>query len=86
MVRHNNLSAVGDDDVGCGYASVLKLLHFLDEVLDAESYAVADDVGDILMKYARRELMQRKFAVIVDDGVTCVRTALKADNDVAVIG
>ena len=69
----------------CGVGTP-QLLHLLDEILYAERNAVADDVDDILVEYAGRKLVKRKFAVIVDDGVTGVRATLKADDDVAVIG
>ena len=47
-----------------------------------ESDAVSDNIDGMLMAYARRQQMKCKPAVFIDDSMSCVGTALKANHDV----
>lgn len=51
MIRHNDLRAVGDDDVRLGHAPAFELFHLFYKILYAERHTVADDVDDILMEH-----------------------------------
>ena len=86
MIRHHNLRTVGNDNVRFGNAAVLQLLHFLDEVFNAERNAVADDVGDVPVEHTGGKLVQCKLAVVVNDRVSGVGSALKADDHITVAG
>ena len=44
MIRHHDLRTLGNEDVGLRYACRSDVLYLLDELLDIESHAVADDV------------------------------------------
>ena len=81
MIRHNDLHSVGNEDLWLN-AVFLKVSHLLDEVLNAESNTVADDVRSVVVKYSRRKLMQSKLAVVVYDSVAGIAAALKSDYNV----
>ena len=42
---------------------------FSEKLADVQRHPVADDVGDVIVKHAGGQLVQRKLAVLVDDGV-----------------
>lgn len=44
MIRHHDLRTLGNEDIGLRYACRSDVLYLLDELLDIESHAVADDV------------------------------------------
>ena len=44
MIRHHDLRALGNEDIGLRHACRSDMLDLLDELLDIESHAVADDV------------------------------------------
>ena len=50
MIRHADLTAVRDHEVGSRNALFLNILQFLHEDRDIEGGAVSDDVHDLLMK------------------------------------
>ena len=62
------------------HALFRKRLYFIEEFADIQCHAVADDVGGVLIKHPARQLMQRKFAVIVDNRMAGVAAALKTDE------
>src|SRR5699024_405362 len=53
---------------------------------DVEGNAVTDDIGDVGVKYARGKGVQRKAAIVVDDGMARVGSALEADDHVCLFG
>ena len=44
MIRHHDLRALGNEDIGLRHACRSDMLDLLDELLDIESHAVADDI------------------------------------------
>ena len=62
-------------------ANVLDLLH---NTLGINGNAVADDADDSLAEDSRRQQVQRKFTILVDDGVTRVAAALITDDNVII--
>ena len=44
MIRHHDLRTLGNEDIGLRHACRSDVLYLLDELLDIESHAVADDV------------------------------------------
>ena len=83
VVRHDHLGAVGNQQVRM-HALFRKRLYFIEEFADIQCHAVADDVGGVLIKHPARQLMQRKFAVIVDNRMAGVAAALKTDDHIRV--
>ena len=86
VIGHQQLSPLGHDQVGGGYALVGDGLQFGHQLGGIQGHAVADDVGDVGIKSAGGEDVQSKAAIIVDDGVARVGSALKADDHVGLLG
>ena len=86
MVGHHHLRAVGHQNMRCRNAVVRHALDLGNQLRDIERHAVANDIHRVLVAYAGGKQMQRKAAVIIDDRVPCVRTALKADDDIRFAG
>ena len=84
MIRHHDLGAVGNHEVRRGNSAADKRSDLLAKLRDMKRDSVSDDIDDILSKNTRRKLMERKFAVLVDDRVARVRAALEPNNDVGV--
>ena len=86
MVGHQQLGPLIHDHTGRGDAAVLQSLELLEKRGDMQGHAVSDDVRGVGVKDAGGELVQGEFTVVADDGVTGVRTALKADDHVGLLG
>ena len=86
VVRHEQLHAVGNENVRGGDAAVRHVLQLGEKRVGIERDAVADDVRDVGIAHARRQQMQRKSAVVVDDGMPGVRAALEADDNIGIRG
>ena len=86
VIGHQQLSPLGHDQVGGGYALVGDGLQFGHQLGGIQGHAVADDVGDVGIKSAGGEDVQSKAAIIIDDGVARVGSALKADDHVGLLG
>ena len=82
MVGHDDLHPVGHQDLRLGNASLLHCLQLLDKGRDGQSHTVSDHTGGVLIENAAGQQVKRKSAVIIDDGVTGIGTALIADDDV----
>jgi hypothetical protein len=65
---------------------LLDLLKLVNEFVDIKRNTVADNAGGVVVAHAARHKMQCKSAVLVNDCVTCVRAALKANNNIALFG
>ena len=85
MIGHQKLNAVGNQNLRCRHALFLDAREFLHERGNVERDTVADDIGDILGEHTRRQEVQRKSAVVVDNRVTCVCTALEAHHNVRIL-
>ena len=81
MVGHDHLGAVGDQQPGLD-ATFRQGVHFAEKLTDIQGHAVADDVGDMVVKHAGGKLVEGEPAELVDDGVSGVAAALKADDDI----
>ena len=81
MIGHNHLGAVGDQQPGL-YATVGQGVHLTEKFSDFQSHAVADDIGDVVIKNTGGKLVQGKPAESVDDGMSGVTASLKTDNNV----
>ena len=86
VIGHEDLTALRDDEVGGGDALVGDGLQLVHQLADVQGHAVADDVGDVGVEGAGGEDVKGKAAVIVDDGVARVGSALKADDHVGRFG
>ena len=85
MVRHKDLCSVAYQKFWIK-TCFFNILKFVDEFIDVECYAVADNTGCVVVANTRRHKMQSKSAVFVNDSVSCIGTALKANNNVALFG
>ena len=54
-------------------------------MLDIHDHTVAHDVDLVLAQYCGRQQVKDEFAFVVDDGVSCVVSALIADDDVLLL-
>ena len=86
MIGHQDLSALGDDQVGSGHTLIGDALQLGYQLLDVQCHAVSDDVGDVRVENTGGQNVQRKAAIIVDDGVARVGSALKADDNIGLLG
>ncbi len=86
MIGHDDIGTLGDKDLRLRDTGCLDFFDFPDEFLDIEGHAVADDVDGIRVADTARKGVQRETAVIVDDGVAGVGTALETDDDVGLGG
>ena len=86
MIRHDDLAAVGDHQLGGGNALTDNALQLMKQDRDIECHAVSDDVHHIGMKGAGRQCVKRKFPVLIDDRVPRIGASLKADDDICGIG
>ena len=84
VVRHNDLAAVGDEDIRHRNALFRYRLELVDEVFNGERNAVANDIEDVLSKNTGGQLMQSKATVIGDDRVAGVAAALETNNDIGI--
>ena len=82
MVRHDHLGPVGNQNLRLRNTAFLQGLEFFDEILHTQCHAVTDDVCDVIIKHAGRELVQRKFPIVVDDGMARIAAALKTNHNI----
>ena len=85
MIRHDELCAVGDADLRRRDIVLLQHFKFLLECIGVECSACTDDIDRILLEDTRGANMQGIFAVLIDDRMAGIGTALKA-NDIIRIG
>ena len=71
---------------GDGHALAGDILHFLPQVFRVNGDAVSQNIYNTLPENAGGQQMQGKFAMLIDDGMAGVATALIADDDVIVLG
>ena len=85
MIRHNHLCSVRDHQLRCRYVAVCDRLELADYLRDVECDTVSDNICDMAVEYAGRQCVQCKLAIIVHNGVSCICSALKTDDDVSLI-
>ena len=86
VIGHQQLGTLRDNQIGSGDALIGERLQFCGQLDRVYGYAVADDVDDMGIEDAGRERVEREPAVIIDDGVAGIGTALKADDNVRGFG
>jgi hypothetical protein len=86
MVGHDNLAAVGNQQVRCRDPASQDMVDFLEQGRDIQGHTIADDIRDMTVKDARRQLVQGKFAVVVDDGVAGIGAALVTNDNIGLAG
>ncbi len=82
MIGHQQLRPLRDDQIGGGHALVGDALQLCDQFFDVQRHAVSDDIGYMGIERTGGEDMQCKSAVVVDDGMTGIGAALKADDNI----
>ena len=85
MIGQQYLCPVADVQLGHGHAAADQTVQFLHEPLHVQRHAGADHIDDVAVEHARGQQVQRKFTVIVDNGMAGVGAALKTNHDVAVL-
>ena len=88
MPGHQQRGTVTDFQVfgGDGHALRLQLGDFLPQVLGVKGNAVAQNVHHALAENTGGQQVQRKLAILIDDGMTGVAAALIANHNVIVLG
>ena len=86
MVRHYNLRPVGNKDIRHGYVSVRNGMYFIDKYRNVQRNAVSDNARRMSVENTGRKGVKRKFAIVINNSVSCVRTALEADDNVCFQG
>ncbi|MPN34781.1 hypothetical protein SDC9_182275 [bioreactor metagenome] len=82
MIGHENLSTLGNNQLGRGHAAPGQRLQLRDQRGDIQRHAVSDDICGVGIEHTGGKLMQRKFPIITDDGVSRVGAALKTDDHI----
>src|SRR6476660_8935987 len=72
------MSAVADEEAGYVNACLGEGTHFFEEDARVDHYAVAYDGDSVLVEDAGRNQALAEGAVLVDDSVTCVGSAVAA--------
>ena len=86
MIAHDDLSPVGDKDLRHGDIFLHDGVDLLHQFLHIESDSVSDNARCVVIKNSGRKGVQGKFAVVIDDSVTGIGTALKTDDNVSLLG
>ena len=86
MIRHEHLRALGNQNLRRGQPLLLNGGQLLEEKLDIQRNARAKHVDHARRTHAAGQKMERKAAIIIDDGMTGVRTALKTNHNVGLGG
>lgn len=82
MIGHYHLCSVGNHQMRCRYAPLYQLVDLVKYFWNIQCNTVADDVGNMAVEHARRQCVKRKFAVIVDNRMSGICTALKTDDNI----
>ena len=61
----------------CRYAPLYQLVDLVKYFWNIQCNTVADNVGNMAVEHARRQCVKRKFAVIVDNRMSGICTALR---------
>ena len=82
MIGHQQLCTLRNENMGRGNAPLPQMLEFAEKAGYVQSHAVADDVGDMGIEYAGGKQVQCELAIVADDGMAGIGTALEADHNV----
>ena len=82
MIGHDNLCPIRHQNPGGRNPSVRNRLNFLNQNRYIQRHTVSDNTGCMIIKYARRQCMQRKFSIVIYNGMSCVGTALEPHDNV----
>ena len=82
MIRHQHLCAFGNQNLRRRQALFFNGSQLFEEKFDIQRNARAKHVDHIRRTHTAGQKMERKAAIIVDDGMTGVRTALKANHNI----
>ncbi len=85
MPRHQEMRPVRDTEVVGADAAALEVRELLAQDLEIHDGARSDDAECVRIEDARGHEMELERAVLVDDGVTGVVAALKADDHVRLL-
>ena len=85
MIGHDHLAAVGDHQLRSRHAALFDAPEFIHQDRYIERNTVSDHIHDLLMKNTGRKRVQGKFAVIIDDRMSRIRSALEADHNICSI-
>ena len=86
MIRHEHLRALGNQNLRRREPLLLDGGQLLEEKLDIQRNARAKHVDHAGRAHAAGQKMEGKAAIIIDDGMTGVPTALKTNHNVGLGG
>ena len=86
MIGHHYLRTLGDENFRLRNARGDNTFNLLFELFNIERHTVAYNIDGSGLTYARGQQMERKLTVIVDDGMTGVRTALETNDHIGLRG
>ena len=82
MIRHYYLRSVRNKQLRRGNSLLYHLIQLVKKHGYIQRYAVSYNIGSALRENARRQCMKRKFTIIIDNGMTCITSALETDDNV----
>ena len=83
VIGHQHLRSVGNQQLGHRRTLGQHFrVQFLEQLVQIQRHAHADDVGRLCVEHAAGQQMQCGTAEFVDDGVACVRSALETNHDI----
>ena len=85
MVRHHHLDPVRHQEIGPN-PCLLQRGDLLEELTQIQRHTVADEVGHMGIKHAGGQLVQRKAAMLVDNGMPGIAATLKPNDHVGIPG
>ena len=83
MIFRQHLRPVGDQQVRRPPGAALHFGKFAEQGFNVQRDAHADHVHHVRMEDAGRQQVQGELALVRNNGMSGVRAALKADNDIA---
>ena len=85
MIRHHNLRTVGYKNLRGRNSLLHNALNLVEQNRNIQCDSISNDAGGVIVKYTRRQAVQRELSVIIYDCVACVCTALKTDDDIRLL-
>ena len=86
MIGHHHLRAVRHQDLRRRNALIHNALNLPEQNRNIQRHAVSDNAGGVVVEHAGRQCVQRKLSVVIYDGVACVGSALKPDDNIGLLG
>ena len=86
MIRHHDLAPFAYLEINLGHSAVKNMLNLFHKLRDIKRNSVCNYICNVRKADSARKLMKRKFSVIVDDSMSGVGSALKANDHIRLSG